>query len=365
MSNDNDNNKDFTQNSTDRPAGDVPPEQKRPSEASGGVPEPTEFMPKKRKNWIWMLALGIIVAVAATNLVFSLFWSGGAITDAHVNDNRWPESAISGIVTDISTVRTYVHTHNSDDIRVSFDAPNIGRYTRPRFEVTNGILRIYTPRLSSINFFGIYSGGTLNIYLPANMSALNQFELRTTTGRIIVDAPLFLAGDVRLNSTTGRIQASNFSADSINIDVTTGRVELENLDTNRLFARTTTGRIEGDRVNVSGNLELNTSTGRIELSHTNAEAVSLGTTTGRINIEDLRAARVTANTTTGRIETNRMNVGGDVSLTTTTGRVEVTGGQIDGWLTARTTTGRIDLERVDVGNRTNLSSNTGRIRTSH
>jgi len=340
MSNDNDNKEMFDNQSNDRII-----------ETPTGLPLPPPAEPPPRQKGIraWHIVLSVLGGLLALNLVFGLFiGGGGAVTDSHVTDRGFPAAGISHLSTDLSTARIEVRTHGGSDIRVRFEPPSTGRYHRPRYELRNGRLHIYSNegfRGIQILGFNTVRSGTLHIYLPNTASPFNVFDLRTTTGRIVVNAhpQNVLADRVQLNSTTGRVVASNISANEINIVVTTGRIVLDNITSNSLNARSTTGRIE--------------------LSNAEGD-IRLDATTGRINLTDIRARNLNATTSTGRIEAARISVSGDANLTSTTGRVTATTGEIAGDTRIRTTTGRIELTNVQAHGRLDTNTTTGRVRVN-
>ena len=366
MSNDNDSNKEIggettpISNDTSRPA--------NPFETAG----PPPHAPKRsRWHWVWIAALGVLIAFALVNLAIEFFWTGGAIEANHVDSNRFEVSEVNRITTNLSTVRTQVHTHGGNEIIVSFDAPNRGRYMRPRWNLNaDGALHIYSESYTWRNIrimqIPLNMGGVLNIYLPLHMAEpFEAFSLRTSTGRIELDARLELANNVTIQTSTGRIEASGFSANSIELRATTGRVEASNIEaTNNLDIITSTGRVEARHLNADS-IRISTSTGRAEAAYLTAESVNISTSTGRIVMDFIDAARLDASATTGRIELNRSNITGEANLNASTGRIEISGGSIGGWLSVRTSTGRIELSGVDVDmNRATLNTNTGRIRTN-
>jgi len=381
MNTENDNNKEIN-NEANGATGETSPvtsnltpisnDTSRPADPFATVGPPPHG-PKKRSrwHWLWIAAAGLLVVMFLVNLSIEFFWRSGPIEASHVDTNRFEVSEINRLTTDLSVVRTQVRTHNGNEIIVRFDAPNRGRYMRPRWNLNDdGTLHIYSERYTwrsvRIMSLPLNLGGVLNIYLPSNMAQpLDFFSLRTSTGRIELNANLNIANTVTAQTSTGRIEANGFSADRVEIRATTGRVEVSNITAETIDIITSTGRIEARHLTAVNSLRISATTGRVEAANITTETVNVSTSTGRISLDFVEAARLDASATTGRIEMRRSNIAGDAALNTSTGRVDISGGSIGGWLTARTSTGRIELSGVDVDmNRATLSTNTGRIRTN-
>jgi hypothetical protein len=359
MSNDN-NNKDFIDL---RPKGEVAPGQGRPEDPFSEPSEPAG-PPKRRRRFIWPL-IGLIVAVfIGLQVAGGLFFTSGPIEPWHVDGQSFIAREISQITTELSINRINVAMHGGDDIRITFDSPTIGRYTRPRWDLAGGTLNIYSERNTFFNIFGINSSGTVNIYLPADIGqTLDILNLRASTGRINLNATGFLADELILRVTTGNIDITgNIATGNADITTTTGRINISGFHAaNDLNATATTGNLTLTDVGVEGAISLRATTGRINADgiQTNASFTAT-TTTGNINLDNIGAMALTATATTGRINADNLEILGNANLTATTGNVTVTNSQIAANLETRTSTGNITLTNTDAANYI-TNSRTGRV----
>lgn len=129
-----------------------------------------------------------------------------------------------------------------------------------------------------------------------------------------------------IESTTGRIDIRGFDLEDLDIKVTTGSVTLRDLIVSDTFiVRATTGSItlrnvEGDH------LDLRTTTGSINVSQSTLDQATLRVTTGSIEVKNIHSASdpaplLSAVTTTGSIKLENVYIL-DVTLTTTTGSIQ-------------------------------------------
>ena len=203
-------------------------------------------------------------------------------------------------------------------------------------EVEDGVLTIET-RLPRQMTFGIHFGG---------------FGLFTDSPTLDVYLPSVVYEQVTINSTTGRVEIADFSINDLQIEVTTGGIELSDIVGN-VNVRTSTGRITATRM-VGEHLHFRATTGAINLSDLTGD-VDAQTSTGRITFENATIAQnVNLQTTTGGVNVNLETEPENAmfSLTTTTGGTTVFGNNSGGQqfgdgryeVTLRTTTGRITVE---------------------
>ena len=258
-----------------------------------------------------VLILGAAIAIPFIFAGGGGFFGSGGVGSGNLYNFNFAVEDIRSIDANITVGRIDVREHNDDVIRVSFEAPNVGRYIRPNASLNEatGALRIYENRTFG-TFFGNVQGGVLTVYLPRNTSNnIENLTLNTTTGTIDANFNGILAtGNVDLTATTGRVIASNFEAGSITLRSTTGVNEMRHLISHgRLQSTTTTGRIEGSNL-VAASGEIQTTTGRIELEHLDINGnLSARTTTGGIDITNsIILGDLNTQTTTGRVNTSNI-----------------------------------------------------------
>ncbi|MDR2167648.1 MAG: DUF4097 domain-containing protein [Clostridiales bacterium] len=335
--------------------------------SNDNISSPFEFEepPKKRKGFALPLIIGVLIGFGLF-VAFQSFSGGGGgpITDSHLSDHSFAAGNIRRITSDLGVTNINVRNHDGNDIRVYFNAPAMGNYLRPRWELSGGTLNIYRERQNVSAVFGISRAGSVNIYLPANFGqGLDALELRTSTGRINVNVAGFVANSLNLRATTGTIDISGeIEAGSVEIQASTGRVTIGGVSASMLSATTTTGNIVLANAEAAGAISLRASTGRVNATQIGTDAgLEIRTTTGNIVLEDIDSLSLAVQASTGRINADNLSIYGNASLTASTGSITINNADIEGLLETRTSTGNITFINVEAGSYT-TNSNTGRIR---
>ena len=128
--------------------------------------------------------------------------------------------------------------------------------------------------------------------------------------------------------------------ESFNINTISGRIEISDIHANDFTAGTVSGRIELSGI-TSQALNASTTSGRITLSSVQAEEIYLQTVTGRIEATNTQTQSLHTNTVSGRHELS--GDFGRVNTRSTSGRVEITSTIVPEHLAAHTTSGRIQV----------------------
>jgi DUF4097 and DUF4098 domain-containing protein YvlB len=365
---------------------EIPPNQQPPSYPPTYVTPPysaPKCKPRKRKNGatIAIIILSVLVLFLLGSLVLGSVFFGPnqtfgfnrdvSVTNrsdsrlfmatGEVSDLTFALSDISAIDVSLRTTEIEVIAHNGNDIRIYYNPPGRGDFNRPlySFNSDTGRLEIFPEyriftQVNVVSFNN--SRDKLQIYLPRNMGeTLDEFNLVSTTGRIIVTYPGMLAKNAAITATTGRIRLNDFEVSKeLNVASTTGRVEAanitvggNNINGNARFSNTT-GGISITNLQASGDAEVRTSTGRISVKDLTAEGIEIRSTTGRVNLDGVTAMdNMSASATTGTINAGSLAANRDLSIRATTGRVDLSDSKIDGQLSVRTSTGTVSLNRVN------------------
>ena len=200
----------------------------------------------------------------ATAMAFDEMGGGPAIVlgagswDAHMSGDlyvRLVNNAIS------------IQTHAEDTVRFEFSPPTTGEYVIPVAEFNRDLNRHeITEPPSNITLGGDNRPGVLFIFVPMDMVAFTNMELRTTNGaaRIIGNGE-HLTNVVTISIGNGIVELRDFDADIIIANATNGTISGNGLGTSALEARTTNGVVTLRDSQVSGNLTARTSTGSVTL----------------------------------------------------------------------------------------------------
>ncbi|MCL2854840.1 MAG: DUF4097 domain-containing protein [Defluviitaleaceae bacterium] len=395
MSNDNNDQKDFIDMREGDSKSPIPPEQQAPRHETPIAPPSLEKRKRRFPGWaIALIFLAIGLAIGISSLNFNGFhWNLNPFSSRDSGFIRQPSDRdltnLTFAVGDLNSMEVRlsidainVRTHNGRDIRVVYDAPRSGNYNRPvyNFNQRTGHLEIFTEgTIMGVNI----RSGNLRIYLPEN-SNLGDLALRTSTGNIEISmSGENIAETLDLRSTTGRINARNFSAGRIAVQSTTGRIELESLQSgNNLTANSTTGNIDGTNLQAGGDLRISATTGRINLTDVNGadgefrsttgnitlnahdrpfDNVSITATTGRINARRFYAESVTIRSTTGNIDISNITTTSNFTASASTGQIIADNLEVEGGLSLTTTTGNINLDASGISRDASFRASTGRV----
>lgn len=131
-----------------------------------------------------------------------------------------------------------------------------------------------------------------------------------------------------------------------------------------LLIDTDTGDITIPKEFSFGILEIDGDTADVDCFASASGAIEIELSTGHINVDGVKADRLDLATTTGTVKVNAVTVGSDIDIETDTGRTELNGVTC-GELTADSDTGKILLEDVIATGSFSIRSDTGDIRFEH
>lgn len=111
------------------------------------------------------------------------------------------------------------------------------------------------------------------------------------SGSLSIDLKVYLPnipyGEIQLNSSNGRLKIDDLIANSFILNTSNGSIIVENIETKEVYANTKNGRIVLDNIS-SEKIELNTSNARIILSDIDLDEtnyIKLSTSNGSIDVE--------------------------------------------------------------------------------
>ncbi|MCL2576051.1 MAG: DUF4097 domain-containing protein [Defluviitaleaceae bacterium] len=173
------------------------------------------------------------------------------------------------------------------------------------------------------------NNGTLNIHQASHIQVFS-FGFNTRSNLTIYLPRGAEFDNLDLRSTTGRINASNINAGNFISHTSTGNHNLSNITARDISVRSTTGRIDLDNSSSSQN-------------------ITVSATTGNINVSRIEAANnLELSTTTGRIDATNAHASGNIEARASTGNINISGNSsATGSIYIRTTTGRIDANRLN------------------
>lgn len=197
----------------------------------------------------------------------------------------------------------------------------------------------------------------LTVYLPKEQ--YKMLEIKSSTGD--VDVPvMFGFQEVRVQTTTGKINWKASVADSLTIKSGTGEVKVDTEKLGKLQIETTTGEVSVSSVTNALMVGAKTTTGKILLDSIRCRSFSADSNTGKIRIKNTVAdfnATVTSNT--GGVTFEKSDAQESLCINTTTGDVKGTLLSEKSFYT-KTTTGKISVPKT-VGNPCEITTTTGDI----
>jgi len=204
----------------------------------------------------------------ATGMVFDEMGGGETVTLA-VGDvrNDWDLNVV------LINNAVSIHTHADSMMRIEFSPPTTGEYVTPVVgnQDGSGPLEITDPP-SNFTIDGNNRPGILRIFLPQNVVAFNNMDLRTTNGAArIMGNDGRMANNITITVSNGLVELRDFNAEDIAATSTNGTVSGSNLAAYGLALRTTNGIVTLRDSVVSGDLVARTTNGGVTLENVEAD----------------------------------------------------------------------------------------------
>lgn len=162
----------------------------------------------------------------------------------------------------------------------------------------------------------------VRIFYPSDVR-FGSVSLIDASGRIEV-TPLN-ADDIFVKSSSGKIIMGGANARSIRIDSTSGSMELQTLTGCEAVIKNTSGSIFIGGVDVTGRLDVATTSGKIELQEIHAQEVSARLTSGGLSVDNCKTRRFTGRDRSGSFRARRLDTEGGVEFESTSGSIEIEG----------------------------------------
>lgn len=225
--------------------------------------------------------------------------------------------------------------------------------------------------------------GTLTVDVDDTRKWYEHIGINWGTPKVTVYLPKEAYGSLRIKSSTGDVEIpKDIKLDSIDVTATTGDVRCNASAEQDIRIKTSTGRI--DVTNVSADtIDLSVTTGRVSVSNAVCEGdVSISVSTGRASVSDVKCQNLTSTGDTGDILLTQVVASKTFSIERDTGDVRFKGcdademvivtdtGDVTGTFLSdkvfiyKTDTGDVDLPRTQSGGRCDITTDTGDIRIS-
>lgn len=296
-----------------------------------------KYNPKK-----WLVAAIVLIMVGGAVFTLAMARVGFDLTKLNgtlfVTESYPIEEAFESISlqTETATVR-FVPVADSSCRVECFDRMD----AMPYVAVQDGTLTIDRVRNRVWqNYLGFsFQSPKITVYLPEGVYKTLTVDM--TTGDIEIPAcysfkTLCVTGttcdvlshasvsqSMELQVTTGSLQVYSCSADTVSLRATTGAVRLSSVHCGELNVETSTGRIRLEDVTARKSIRLENTTGGVVLDACDAPYIQIKTTTGQVKGSLLSAKDFHANSSTGKIHIPKSNGSDLCHITTATGNISV------------------------------------------
>ncbi len=300
-----------------------------------------------------ILFLSLSIAMGGTELIFKAKSNG----DYNVLSATFDEVEaleISDVSNDVRIVKS-----ENNEVKVTYAmSENFGYYLKQ----IDGTLYIeYDDFREWYEFIGIFSLRSQELVVELPEKTLEKLSVKTTSGSIkateilseettlkstsgnietggnvgeltasVVSGNIKItadtvAKDVNISTTSGNISFYGITANDTKLGVTSGDIYLNNASLNSVETDTMSGDVEFKDVICSGNMDIKTTSGEIELVLVDADNYDLVSTSGDIEAKILNVKLYNVKSTSGRIDVpdNITLDVGSLNAKTTSGDIEV------------------------------------------
>ena len=134
-------------------------------------------------------------------------------------------------------------------------------------------------------------------------------------------------GKVAVQTTTGKIDATNVTCGDMTVTVSSGKTAMSNVSCISFISTGNTGDVDMTSLVASGRIEITRTTGDVYFGGCDAAEIYVETGTGSVNGTFLTDKIFQVKTNTGKIDVPESWEGGKCKITTTTGGVKISIGQ--------------------------------------
>ena len=306
--------------------------------------------PKRKMNWLRFALMLIIIG----GIMAGGAWMTGA-RGGTIGWNRGPlffatpigsgethnisvrPQGINELIIYSSSARVTIRTnHRSNDFAIEFQG------LPPNYDVSGGTLTVDARPaqvIRGINFFGFGFGGYA----------------------VSVDVPAGMALDVRVSSSSGGVDIRHPNFGELQVSTSSGRIEIERTEaSDGIWLSASSGRISAEYV-VAPSGSFSSSSGRIEISDSHFDNLNVSSSSGRQEIEDVSWQNLQASSSSGRISIDDARIRlatGSTNISASSGSINLTvdGNESDFNYYLRSNSGsiRVNGERRETRNIGNL-----------
>lgn len=306
---------------------------------------------------IWITALSLTAAgiLIVTAALFAMNFDFRKLdTNNYISKTHNIEEAFSVICADVHTTNIQFLPSDSEECRV--ECEDMTESELVTVKVRDGKLHItQEDNRKWYEHIGInVRSPKVTVYLPYDACDL---EVESSTGDITVAKELAFS-NVDIETSTGRIQFDAQVGTNLKLESTTGSIACRGTGAEKVTLKATTGEILVENQECD-TLEAKTSTGSIQIKDCHASEMRVNATSGSVGFADTYHKELTVKTSTGDVRFENCE-GSNLKIDTSTGDVT---GSLRGpmMFLCKTSTGDIDVDDSSTGGRCEVTTSTGDI----
>lgn len=233
----------------------------------------------------------VIVFVVLTGLVIWFITGRMFITNGmsyHIQDINGPYNEVA---------RYNVEMDDINKVNINWVA---GGVTVTPYEGTDIELIEYAQRSLDEDEYLVYTSSNHELSIKYSESK-NRFLSTVPAKRLEIFLPVALADDLydfTLSSVSGFVKVDHITADYFEVNTVSGKSELSNIKAKKIITGSTSGRIKLTDCE-SQQIKLNSVSGEVILMQVNADKITTDTTSGDMNFEDIVTKSLSFDTTSG------------------------------------------------------------------
>ncbi len=277
-------------------------------------------MRKSIKIWLIIaLILTLLGASVCAIAMASYDWDFAKLnTDKYVTNTYNPDSEFDRISINVNTTDVkFAPSEDGECSIVGLESDEI----KHSILVENGALIIEVSHARKwYEHIGIfYENPKMTIYLPK--TEYEALTIETETGDVSVPKD-FNFKTIDIDGDTSDIKCLA-SASNLEIETSTGDVNLDTVTADRISLSTDTGDIKLKSVVADNSIEIETDTGDVKFEGSDAKNISVETDTGDVTGTLLTPKVFFTESDTGRISVPKATTGGKCEITTETGDIKI------------------------------------------
>lgn len=271
---------------------------------------------------IWLIIALILTLLGASVFAIAMAnydWDFAKLnTDKYVTNTYNPDSEFDRISINVNT--TDIKFALSEDGKCSIVCRESDKVKHSAF-AQNGILIIEIEDTRRwYDHIGIfYENPNMTVYLPKTEYA--SLSVETNTGDVFIPKD-FSFKTIDIDGDTSDIKCLAF-ASNLEIETSTGDVNLDTVTADRISLSSDTGDIKLKSVVANNNIEIETDTGDVKFEGSDAKSISVETDTGDVTGTLLTPKVFFTESDTGRISVPKATTGGKCEITTETGDIKI------------------------------------------